>query len=200
MTCPPDARALTLVVLTLVAAARADAECRPPRPQLRAWQGSVGPGATCGAVIVTTDAASARVSTARAVVAAVAPYRLALQARRVAGDGGHAIQLELQGAYLLVRDGGWGFYVDEPQFAREGWHPVDGLDSRRDHAIVIERSAREVAIWLDGAALGRWAMPAATGDGPSLGLLGRRGARARLLVRDLTLTPLPTPRLGARSR
>ncbi len=80
-------------------------------------------------------------------------------------------------------------YFDEAQFARDGWHPLAGLDTRRPHRIIIERKVGEVAVTLDGVALGRWPLLASAGMGPSIGLAGRRGARARVLVRDLSVTP-----------
>jgi len=179
-----------LLAVALARPAPARAECDLDLVRLQAWRGSVAAGARCGSIVVATDAATAGSSQARIVVSATFPYRLTLVARRLTGDGDAAIELELQGGYFLWRDGAWSIYLDEGQFAAEGWHRLPGLDSRHPHRVVIERTTDEVAVTFDGVALGRWPLAEATGSGPSIVLTGRRGARARLLVRELTVTPL----------
>lgn len=166
----------------------ARAGCELDVVRLQAWRGAVARGARCGSMVIATDAAATRSSQARITVPATIPYTLTLEARRLTGDGHATVQLELQGMYFLWRDGAWSVYFDEAQFARDGWHPVPGLDSRRAHRVVVERTVGEAAVMLDGVALGRWAVPDAAGLGPSIGLTGPRGARSRLLVRELAVT------------
>jgi hypothetical protein len=181
--------AAVTAALTLAAAPLA-AECADPIATLRPLQGSIQRGARCGAFVIATDGAATQASFARVVIPAPLPYRLTVQARRLSGDSAAPIEIELQGGYFLWRDGGWAIYFSEPQFARDGWHPVPGLDSRRDHQVEVDRSTRAVTVRLDGVALGTWPLDVQVGDGPTLALAGRRGSRARALVRRWSVAPL----------
>ena len=181
--------AITALLTAAMAPDVANAGCDVDVPRIVVSRGSLARGARCGSFVIATDAAGTRTSEGRAGVVATIPYTLSLVARRLTGDGTANVQLELHGGYFMWRDGAWGIYVDEAQFARDGWQAAPGLDSRRDHRVVVERTAGEVAITFDGVALGRWPMVEPRGSAPSIGLTGRRGARARLLVRELSLTP-----------
>ncbi len=182
--------ALSVLMAALVPPPPAHAGCDLDVARLEPSRGSVAAGARCGSIVIATDAGATRSSKAQIRARATIPYTLRLGARRLTGDGDGHVELELQGVYFMWRDGAWGVYFDEAQFARDGWHLVGALDSRREHRVVIVRTVGEVAITFDGVALGRWQLAETTGAGPSIGLTGRRGARARLLVRDVSLTPL----------
>lgn len=182
--------AIGLAVLMTAAAPREEAHagCDVDLARFQVSRGTLARGARCGSMVIATDASATRTSQARIMVPATVPYTLTLEARRLTGDGNASVQVEVQGGYLMWRDGAWGMYFDEAQFARDGWHSMAGLDSRRAHRIVVERMVGEVAITLDGVALGRWPLLESSGMGPSIGLAGRRGARARLLVRELAVS------------
>lgn len=181
------------LALALLGPERASAQrrCASPWAGAVVEEGSLARGARCDRAILATGAHAARHSYARVwLPGATTPFRLRARLRRLTADGHRSIEVELLGGTLLLRDGAWGVFLSDAQFARDGWREHPGLDTHREHLVEIVRRVDEAEIWLDGERLGTWPVVAEAAGNPALAVQGAPGARARVLVRDLSIEPL----------
>jgi hypothetical protein len=156
--------------------------------------GTLAPGARCGRVVVTTevrarDAATARVELETLARAGDVALRLtvqALSADRV------SLELQIPGGYIKLRDGEFGVFTSEDQWALRGWQPWPGrLAGRRlTDGISLDLSihGEKLVLALDGVAAGSFDL---VNRPPkqvlALGVQAPRGRRARVLVSDVQL-------------
>ena len=187
---------LLTAVLALAAPTRASGAgnyCARTPADWSVIRGTLGQTASCGAWVLATDASAARYSYGELELGpAVVPFELMVTMRRLSGDSGHSLEIGFMGRWLMVKDGAWGVYLNEPQFNADGWHAQAGLDTHREHTVVVTRLADEVRVRLDGKDLGAWPLSGAPAAGSArIGFKGMGGYRARMRFRDVSVRALP---------
>lgn len=182
----------TLVTGMSAPAAADPAPCALGLDRWEATQGDLQPGRTCGSFIAATNGATLAYSfgqvTWRAPV--TVPYRMSLTWRRLGSDT-RPIELQLLGAVVLFAEDEVALWIDDPTFELDGWHPLPGYRTRRQHRVSVEQRVDAVEVAVDGVVVGRWRLRAPTTAGPiAVAFKGHRGARERLWFTDVAIVPL----------
>jgi hypothetical protein len=179
------------------AAAPAPAAAHPACiADLGAWtvrQGSFAPGAGRCEWLLATNAGNTRFSygEARLVRDIPVPFDFEVTWRRL-GPEQKPLELHVPGAILLVADGRYGLYVDEPSFAKDGWHDLPGFSVHARSTVRVRREKRGVILWVDGREIHRWQVLPEV-DRAAHVAVGFKGAgtyRSRLWLADVTVRPL----------
>ena len=148
--------------------------------------GTVAPGPRCGTTVLTTDGRS---SVGRAVLAG--QYRdptWSLRLRRLGGDDG-VIDVVFSHGYVLVRDGAWGVYLSEAQWAASGWHERAGLAPGDGVALTVALRGDQLTVSIDGEVVGTWTVEKRLAEQTlAVWLNGPAGVRTRVMMSDVRVT------------
>jgi hypothetical protein len=186
-------RGLIGLVIALVARTAA-ASCH----DLDAWsvlRGDLAPGATCGALVMTTDAGDARAytggefwhfSVARAArrERVRVPYELSFEVDHLT-PGQWRMQIAAAGVTIQITWRTVGFIFDSAQFANEFFEPHYELNAPGRHRLTVRQTASEVAVLYDGKLLEHRAVAAPADATIAIALLGAPGQRTRIALHDL---------------
>lgn len=107
------------------------------------------------------------------------------------GPESRPLELDLVGPILLFGKGHWGLYLDDAQFAADGWQPLPGFDPHRESTIEVEQHADHLVLRVDGKEVARPRVRSrATTGHVGIGGKGAPAQRSRLYFRDVAVRPL----------
>ncbi len=120
-----------------------------------------------------------------------AHYRIDVRWRRLSADSDRTLEVFAHGVGVLLADGKYGFYETDAQFATDGWKRLPSYTTLREHAIALERKGAQLTLHVDGRLVASYTLKRAASKGEvRLGLKGYGATRARVLVRELSVTEL----------
>lgn len=205
------ARASCLVIASLalaVGSAAADPaavspvpRCSAPSDHWNAVRGDLVAGATCGSVIVSTDASDTRIYIAglfrHVSLARVAwrepisaPYELELDWQWLT-PGRWALEIHGLGIVILLGLDTIGFYVDDAQMMGDMFERIPVTIGTKRHRFTVRQTVHEVVVLIDGKVAGRQSLALTRTDGTlMLGIRGAPDARTKGAIRSFHVRPL----------
>ena len=103
-------------------------------------------------------------------------------------DVAYSLEVILPGGFLLLRDGRFGFWESNAQFADDGWSKAPSLDVGRRHEIVVRQKGRDVEVLHDGRVLATHRFAARPENARvALGAKAPPSTRGRVLIRRIEM-------------
>ncbi len=175
--------------------------CPAPTDDWNTVRGDLATGASCGSIVLSTDASDTRVyigglfrhvSLARAArrETVTAPYELEMEWQWLT-PGRWTLEIHGLGIVILLGLDTIGFYVDDAQMMGDTFEPIPtSIDTRR-HRITVRQSAREVVVLIDDRVAGRHALSLTRSSGSVMvGIRGAPDERTKGALRSFRVRPL----------
>lgn len=178
--------------------------CSTPTDDWNVVRGGLAAGATCGSMIVSTDASDTRiyigglfrhVSLGRIArrEAITAPYELEMDWQWLV-PGRWTLEIHGLGIVVLLGTDTIGFYVDDAQMMGDMFEQIPTTIGTERHRVTIRQTAREVVVLIDGKVVRRQSLALARSAGTlMIGIRGAPDARTRGAIRSLRVRPLTSP-------
>lgn len=184
---PSSAIGLVAALAAMPPVAHADPACSEGVPATSFAAGArsrVATTAACDAFVITGDSATAPWSWGEAELALEAAPALRVSFHARALQSARTLEVRAPGLSVLLRQGGYGFYESEQQFARDGWKTLAGHSIYDPHTLEVERRGHAVTLWIDGERIASYQAGApATPWRLAIGGKGYGGVAPRFLVR-----------------
>jgi hypothetical protein len=178
--------------------------CSAPTDEWNAVRGGLAAGATCGSMIVSTDASDTRiyigglfrhVSLGRIArrEPITAPYELEMDWQWLV-PGRWTLEIHGLGIVVLLGIDTIGFYVDDAQMMGDMFEQIPTTIGTKRHRVTVRQTAREVVVLIDGKVVGRQALALSRTAGTlMIGIRGTPDARTRGAIRSFRVRPLTSP-------